>query len=219
MIEGLAPPVDDADDPADAVPETKTAIPVSQVGDLWLLGSHRVYCGNSLNENSFSVLMEDCRAALVFTDPPYNLPIGQVTGLGTIQHKNFTMAAGEMSEDQFTDFLAQEFSLLAKYSVDGSIHDVFMDWRHMKEMLQAGKRIYSELKGLCVWAKDNAGMGSLYRSQHELVFVFKNGKASHRNNVQLGQYGRYRTNVWNYPGVNSFSRATEEGTYLRYTRR
>jgi hypothetical protein len=179
-----------------------------------LLGSHRLYCGNSLNEDGFSALMKDRRAALVFTDPPNDLPIGQVTGLGTIQHKNFTMGAAEMSEDQFTGFLRQGLTLLAKYSVDGSIHYLFMDWRHMGEMLRAGKHVYSELKSLCVWTKHNAGMGSLYRSQHELVFVFKNGKGSHRNNVQLGQYGRYRTNVWSYAAVNFFSRTTEEGNLL-----
>lgn len=214
IIEGLAPVVDNARDPADAVPEIQTAVPVTHAGDLWLLGPHRAYCGNSLNEDSFSALMGDRRAALVFTDPPYNRSVDQVTGLGSIQHRNFRMAAGELSEDQFTDFLTQVCSLLAKHSLGGSIHYLFMDWRHMPEILHAGKQVYSELKGLCVWTKDNAGMGSLYRSQHELVFVFKNGKDSHRNNVQLGQYGRYRTNVWNYAGVNSFSRTTEEGNLL-----
>jgi hypothetical protein len=162
MIEGLAPVVEDThDDPADSVPDINTAVPVTRAGDLWLLGPHRAYCGNSLNEDSFSALMGDRRAAVVFTDPPYNLSIDKVTGLGTIQHRNFTMAAGELSEDQFTDFLAQVCSLLAKHSIGGSIHYLFMDWRHMAEILQAGKQVYSELKGLCVWTKDNAGMGSL----------------------------------------------------------
>jgi hypothetical protein len=124
------------------------------------------------------------------------------------------MASGEMSPAAFTDFLSRVCTLLASHSVDGSIHFVCMDWRHLGELLAAGKQAYSELKNVCVWTKDNAGMGSLYRSQHELVFVFKHGKESHRNNVQLGQYGRYRSNVWHYPGVNSFSRSTEEGNLL-----
>jgi DNA modification methylase len=124
------------------------------------------------------------------------------------------MASGEMSPAEFTDFLSRVCSLLASHSVDGSIHFVCMDWRHLGELIAAGKQAYSELKNVCVWTKDNAGMGSLYRSQHELVFVFKHGKESHRNNVQLGQYGRYRSNVWHYPGVNSFSRSTEEGNLL-----
>jgi hypothetical protein len=124
------------------------------------------------------------------------------------------MASGEMSPAEFTDFLGRVCTLLASHSIDGSIHFVCMDWRHMGELLTAGKQAYKELKNVCVWAKDNAGMGSLYRSQHEMVFVFKHGKESHRNNVQLGQYGRYRSNVWSYPGVNSFSRSTEEGNLL-----
>jgi DNA modification methylase len=214
IIEGLAPTIDADNDPADAAPQAKGSVAVTRGGDLWSLGPHRVYCGNSLNEDSFFKLMGNLRAALVFTDPPYNVAINRVTGLGAIQHPNFAMAAGELSVAQFTNFLAQACSLLAKYSIGGSMHYLFMDWKHMSEILEAGRKVYSELKALCVWTKDNGGMGSLYRSQHELVFVFKNGKDSHRNNVQLGQYGRYRTNVWSYPGVNSFARTTEEGNLL-----
>ena len=163
----------------------------------------------------WAALMGGSKAAMVFTDPPYNVRIdGHATGLGTIQHKDFKMASGEMNSAEFTDFLSRVCALLAKHSADGSIHFVCMDWRHMGELLTAGEQAYSELKNICVWAKDNAGMGSLYRSQHELVFVFKLGKESHRNNIQLGQFGRYRSNVWNYPGVNSFSRSTEEGNLL-----
>jgi DNA modification methylase len=159
--------------------------------------------------------MDGRRADMAFTDPPYNVKIvGHATGLGVIQHKNFKMASGEMSESEFTDFLAQVFTLLAFHSIDGSLHYVFMDWRHMREILTAGKQVYTELKNLCIWSKGCGGMGSLYRSAHELVFIFKNGKDSHRNNVQLGQFGRYRTNVWNYPGANSFSRTTDEGNLL-----
>ena len=170
---------------------------------------------NSLNRGSYSTLMDGCLAGMAFTDPPYNVPMaGHATGLGTIQHRNFRMASGEMTPPEFTDFLAQVFRLQSIHSRDGSLHYIFMDWRHAQELLTAGKQAYTELKNLCVWVNDNGGMGSLYRSQHELVFVFKNGKESHRNNVQLGQYGRYRTNVWHYPGVNSFSRSTEEGNLL-----
>ncbi len=215
MIENLAPATEGEDDPADAVPEPVTGSQVSKCGDLWQLGRHKVCCGNSLNEPTYAALMGDAKAAMVFTDPPYNVRIdGHATGLGIIQHKDFKMASGEMSPAEFTDFLSRICSLLASHSVDGSIHFVCMDWRHLGELIAAGKQAYSELKNVCVWAKDNAGMGSLYRSQHELVFVFKHGKESHRNNVQLGQYGRYRSNVWHYPGVNSFSRSTDEGNLL-----
>jgi hypothetical protein len=136
------------------------------------------------------------------------------SGLGKKQHNDFVMASGEMTETEFTDFLSGVCKLLVQYSRAGSIHYICMDWRHMGELLVAGREAYRELKNLCVWAKSSAGMGSFYRSQHELVFVFKNGSESHRNNVQLGQYGRYRTNVWQYPGSNSFSRSTEEGNLL-----
>jgi DNA modification methylase len=215
MVENLAPAPEGEEDPADAVPEPVTGIQVSKVGDLWQLGRHKVCCGNSLNQPTYASLMASSKAAMVFTDPPYNVRIdGHATGLGTIQHKDFKMASGEMSRAEFTDFLSRVCSLLATHSADGSIHFVCMDWRHLGELIAAGKQAYSELKNICVWAKDNAGMGSLYRSQHELVFVFKHGKESHRNNVQLGQYGRYRSNVWHYPGVNSFSRSTEEGNLL-----
>lgn len=124
------------------------------------------------------------------------------------------MGSGEMTEAEFTDFLTQVLQLLAANSVDGSLHYTCMDWRHMGELLAAGKLAYDELKNVYVWAKDNAGMGSLYRSQYEMVFVFKHGNKSHRNNIQLGQFGRYRSNVWHYPGANSFSRTTDEGNLL-----
>jgi DNA modification methylase len=214
LIEGVSPKVEGNSDPADDLPESKP-VGVTRAGDLWLAGPHRIYCGNSLNADSYSALMESRRAAMVFTDPPFNVKIdGHATGLGTIRHRNFQMASGEMTDAEFTDFLAQFMQCCALHSLDGSLHDVVMDWRHMPELLAAGKQVYSELKNVCVWVKDNGGMGSLYRSQHELIFVFKKGKERHRNNVQLGQYGRYRTNVWHYPGVNSFSRTTDEGNLL-----
>jgi DNA modification methylase len=190
-------------------------VPVSKLGDIWLLGRHRVLCGNALEESSFSVLMQRQKAAVVFVDPPFNVRIdGHAGGLGKIKHRDFEMASGEMSEAEFTSFLTQSCALLAANSADGSLHYVCMDWRHMGELLHAGNAVYQEFKALCVWNKGNGGMGSLYRSQHELIFVFKNGEAPHRNNIQLGQFGRYRTNVWDYAGLNSFARCTEEGNLL-----
>ncbi|WP_243288758.1 site-specific DNA-methyltransferase [Geothrix terrae] len=213
LIEGLeeAPP---GDDPADDLgPAAGPA--VSCRGDLWLLGPHRLLCGSALKSEDLDQLMDGSQASVMFTDPPYNVPVqGHVSGLGRIQHREFAMASGEMDAAQFTEFLTTACGLLAQHSVNGSLHYLCMDWRHVGELLAAGKATYTELKNLCVWAKDNAGMGSFYRSQHELVFVFKNGTAPHQNHVQLGQYGRYRSNVWRYAGVNSFSRATEEGNLL-----
>jgi DNA modification methylase len=214
LIEGLAPATGSDSDPADEVPKTDER-PVSRPNDLWRLGHHAIFCGDSRDTRSYSLVMDGRKANLVFTDPPYNVKIaGHATGLGKIQHKNFKMATGEMSEGEFTDFLAHVFNQLAHHTIDGSLHYVFMDWGHAGEILTAGKQAYTELKNVIVWVKDNGGMGSLYRSQHELIFLFKNGKECHRNNVQLGQFGRYRTNVWNYPGANSFSRNTEEGNLL-----
>ena len=156
-----------------------------------------------------------CASAVVFTDPPYNVPIeGHASGLGTIHHRPFPMASGEMDKPAFTAFLGQTCRNLAAFSAGGSLHFICMDWRHLNELLAAGGEAYGELKNVCVWIKDNAGMGSLYRSQHELVFVFKQRGGSHRNNVQLGQFGRNRSNVWRYPGINSFARSTAEGNLL-----
>ena len=142
---------------------------------------------------------------MIFTDPPYNVPVeGHVSGLGKVRHREFAMASGEMTSDQFRRFLEAVFAHMAAHSTDGAIHFICMDWRHMGEILAAGTSTYTELKNLCVWNKDNGGMGSFYRSKHELVFVFKCGTEPHINNVQLGRHGRYRTNVWDYPGVNTF---------------
>ena len=141
---------------------------------------------------------------MVFTDPPYNVPIdGHVGNSGQIKHREFVMASGEMSVGEFTEFLKSAFNNMVSFSAEGSIHYVCMDWRHMAEMLEAGQEAYTELKNLIVWVKDNGGMGSFYRSRHELVFVFKTGMARHQNNFGLGEHGRYRTNVWEYRGINS----------------
>ena len=177
-----------------------------------MLGRHRLLCGSALDGAAFAALMGLERASTAITDPPYNVRIdGHASGLGAVHHRPFPMASGEMDSAEFTAFLATAFRNLAASSVEGSLHYIFMDWRHAEELLAAGRDVYGELKNLCVWVKHSAGMGSLYRSQHELVFVFKHGRQGHRNNVQLGQFGRNRTNVWHYPGANSFGRCGEEG--------
>ena len=141
---------------------------------------------------------------MVFTDPPYNVPIdGHVGGKGKVKHREFAMASGEMSAAEFTDFLTRALRGHADHSLDGSIHFVCMDWRHMREVLGAGAAVYDALKNLIVWVKDNGGMGTFYRSRHELIFAFKKGSAAHVNSFELGQHGRYRTNVWQYRGVNT----------------
>lgn len=195
----------DAEDPADTVPVPATGPAVTRSGDIWRIGPHRLICGDATRAETYAALLGEEKAAMVFTDPPYNVPIsGHVSGLGNVRHHEFAMACGEMSSTEFTDFLTDVFGHLAVFSADGAIHFQCMDWRHMGEMLAAGAAAYTELKNLCVWAKTNGGMGSLYRSAHELVFVFKSGTAPHVNNVALGKHGRYRTNVWSYAGANSF---------------
>jgi DNA modification methylase len=215
QIESLASDGDEQHDEADEIPAASVLPPVSRAGDLWLLGNHRVLCANALHEPAYRLLMGKTKSAVVFADPPYNVPVdGHVGGLGKIHHREFAMASGEMTEAEFTAFLNAASTLLARFSREGSLHYICIDWRHIEELLNATRDVYSELKNLCMWAKDNAGMGSLYRSQHELVFVFKNGTAPHRNNIQLGQFGRDRSNLWQYPGTNSFSRGGEEGNLL-----
>lgn len=198
----------------DKVPDVDLDIePITKLGDIWLLGKHRIICADSTKEESYLKLFGSFRkkSQMIFTDPPYNVVIsGHVCGNGKVKHKEFAMASGEMSQSEFTNFLTLIFQNLRTFSSDGSLHYICMDWRHMKELLDSGLSIYDELKNLCIWNKDNGGMGSLYRSKHELVFIFKNGTASHLNNVELGKNGRYRTNVWDYAGVNSFGGNQED---------
>lgn len=189
-------------DPLDELPEENEIEERVKDGDLWQLGKHKLYCGNSLEEESYKILMQDELAGVVFCDLPFNVRIkGNVSTKKNASE--FAMASGEMSKKEFVQFLRTAMALQAKYSRDGSIHFQCMDWRHMQEMLDAGLSVYSELKNLCVWDKKTAGMGSLYRSQHELIFVFKNGTAKHTNNVELGVHGRYRSNLWRYQGMHA----------------
>ncbi len=192
----------------DALPEAAASgRVVTRPGDLWQLGHHRLLCADATEAGSYGTLLGNERASMVFTDPPYNVPIhGHVSGLGKVRHREFAMASGEMTRGQFREFLETVFAHMADHSIDGSIHFVCMDWRHMGETQAAGEAVYDELKNLCVWAKSNGGMGTFYRSRHELVFAFKAGTAPHINNFELGQGGRYRTNVWEYAGVNTFGR-------------
>lgn len=193
-------------------------ISVSVPGDLWLAGQHRLLCGNALEASDYNTLLEKDKAQMVITDPPYNVPIERnVSGLGQTKHGEFVMASGEMSDQEFTEFLTAVFGNLAAFSVDGSIHDIFMDWRHQGEIIKAGAEAYGDLKNTCVWAKTSGGMGSLYRSGHEFIYVFKSGKAPHINNVSLGVYGRNRTNVWCYPGANSFGKGRDDALAMHPT--
>lgn len=177
---------------------------VAQLGDLWILGDHKILCGNALALNSFVTVLGEEAPRMVFTDPPYNVAInGHVRG-GDAGHREFAMASGEMSDGEFRTFLSGFFTHLHAVLPEGGVAMVCMDWRHIEELIATGKAAGFELLNLCVWNKTNGGMGSLYRSKHELVVIFRKPGASHINNVALGKHGRNRTNVWDYAGVNTF---------------
>ena len=218
--------------------------PITQLDDLYELGQHRLICGDSTDVNVVGRLMAGLIAHMIFTDPPYNLAPEQFSGFGKNETKTFEMGVGEMSEEQFVEFLKKSFLVLIRYSMKGSIHYICMDWKHVYEIRAAGK-VYSEYKNMIVWNKNNGGMGTFYRSKHELIFVhqnnqelpdevidarittieqngyedgheliyvFKNGRERNINNFMLGQTGRYRTNVWDYPGASSFNKTADVST-------
>lgn len=201
----------------DRVPAAPEA-PCTRAGDVWVMGRHRLVCGDALCQETYSALLENERVAALFTDPPYNVRIaGFASPTGAATRREFEMASGEMSSTDFTSFLQTSLCAAAAAMTDGAIAFVCMDWRHMGELIAAGEAAFDELKNVCVWTKSNGGMGSLYRSQHEMVFVFKKGQAAHQNNVQLGKHGRYRTNVWTYAGANVFSRSRAEDLAMHPT--
>ncbi|MFO1148309.1 MAG: DNA methyltransferase [Alsobacter sp.] len=199
--------VEPSPDKADQLPEVDPNRVVSRPGDLWLMGKHRLLCGSALEAASYDRLLQGERVQAVWSDPPYNVPIGgHVCGLGQTQHREFAMASGEMSEAEFTAFLSTYLSLARHHSKAGALHYVCMDGPHALELLTAARQAELSFKVTCTWAKTNAGMGSLYRQQTEFVHVFKHGgdEVAHVNNIQLGKYGRSRTTLWTYAGVNTF---------------
>ena len=194
-------------DQEDELPPIDTAgAPVTRPGDVWILGEHRLHCEDALRPESYAKVLGTDTADMMFAAPPYNVPVaGHASGLGAIKHADFAMASGELSSAEYRAFLETALGHAAGRSINGAVHFVCVDWRHLRELLAAGEEVYSELMNLCVWNKSNAGMGSLYRSKHELIFVFKVGKAPHINNVALGRHGRHRSNVWDYVSQNALN--------------
>lgn len=181
------------------------AEPVTQVGDMWKIGRSRLLCGDSKSAQSYEKLLGRERPHMILTDPPYNVQIrNNVSGLGKKQHREFVEASGELSEQKWLEFLTSVLRQISRVSRPGSIHYIFMDWRSIQLLLEVGRGFYDELLNLVVWKKSNAGMGSFYRSQHELIAVFRYGSRPHINNIMLGANGRHRSNVWEYAGANSF---------------
>jgi len=213
LLVGFSPPeidrllsdhIDSESEPSDHIPQPPNRA-IARLGDLWVFGkSHRLYCGDALASQSWKTLFGHERATAVVSDLPFNLTIKSIVGRGSIKHDEFLQASGEMSEEEFQAFLLTALRLAVRYSIDGSLHYLFMDWRHALDLMTVGKEVYTSLKNLIVWVKTNGGQGSFYRSQHELILMFKNGDSPHLNGVELGKHGRNRTNVWTYAGVNTF---------------
>jgi DNA modification methylase len=195
----------DPSDPADHIePEWLSRAPVSQVGDLWRLDKHLLLCGDARDPDTLDRLMGESRAAIAFLDPPYNVRVKDIVGRGRVKHDEFAMASGELSSANFVEFLRATLKAASAVSKDGAVHYVCMDWRHVWELLEAGKSVYKDVLNIAVWVKSNAGQGSFYRSQHEFVGIFRVGEEPQLNNIELGRHGRSRSNVWSYPGVNVF---------------
>lgn len=193
-------------DPLDDAIPTRTEHIVTQSGDMWLLGNHRLIHGDARNNLLYDHLLNGELIDVVFADPPYNVRIeNNLSGLGRVRHGDFAMASGEMSPDEFTEFLTDGFRPAAERMRDGGIAFLCMDWRHMGELQRAGLAVFDELKNVCIWNKRNAGMGAFYRSKYEMVFVFKKGDAPHVNTFGLGGEGRHRSNVWDYAGVSGIT--------------
>ena len=194
----------------DIIPPLNDADHRCQRGDIWRLGRHTIVCGDALKPDSYAAIMGGDKAQMVLTDAPYNVRVKNIGSMGRIKHDEFAMASGEMTSDEFTEFLGTFMRHAKDYSADGALHYFFMDWKHVREISTAAASVYDEFKNICVWNKTNGGMGSLYRSKHELCFIYKSGHAPHINNIELGAHGRYRTNVWDYAGANAFGGAKDD---------
>jgi DNA modification methylase len=207
----------DPPDPDDEVIPAVRLEPRVQAGDIWQVGEHRIGCGDGRDvEFLKQVIGEGARIDTAFLDPPYNVKInGHVNAKG--RHREFARASGEMSESEFRGFLADTLGACVSVSRDGAVHFICMDWRHMDDVSAAASGLYGDLLNICVWNKSNAGMGSLYRSKHEMVFVYRVGETPHTNAVELGKHGRNRTNVWDYASVNSLRGSRREDLALHPT--
>lgn len=194
----------------DIIPPLNDADRRCKRGDIWRLGRHTIVCGDALKSDSYAAIMGGVKAQMVLTDAPYNVKVKNIGSMGKIKHDEFAMASGEMTSDEFTEFLGTFMRHAKTYSADGALHYFFMDWKHVREISTAATSVYDEFKNICVWNKTNGGMGSLYRSKHELCFIYKSGHAPHINNIELGAHGRYRTNVWDYAGANAFGGAKDD---------
>jgi len=214
----LALPASQANDPADEVPEVDASTPPTcQVGDHWQLGPHLVLCGDALDAQSYERLLGNRAIRLVLSEPPYNVKVNGHVSKRTGKFSEFAMASGEMSDDEFRDFLVTAFRLVARVSASGAIGFFFIDWRHARLMQEAAHDIFAEFKNHIVWVTDSPALGTFYRSQHEFVLAYKIADGKHINNFSLGQHGRTRANVWHYAGMSSFGVGRDEALSMHAT--
>ncbi|MGI3186785.1 DNA methyltransferase [Nioella aestuarii] len=207
------PDAADADDLAELAAQPA----VTQPGDRWILGDHRIFCGSALDGDELDRLLEGRMLDAVFTDPPYNVKVNGHVREAKGGFREFAQASGEMSREEFVAFLTQSLGNAAAGLKPGGVMFICMDWRHVGELQSALEALGLRCLNICVWVKDAPGMGSLYRSQHELVFVTRKDGASHQNNIQLGTYGRNRSNVWHYAGATGGRRDEDDDFNLHPT--
>ena len=202
-----------ADDAGEDFDLSPSAVPVTKVGDVWILDKHRLICGDSISPSTFARLMSGTAAAMVFTDPPFGCPInGFVAGEG--RHREFVMGSGEMSPDELAAFFGGFIAAMLPYVKKGAVVELVIDWRSLHQLLDAAAPLLGPLINMAVWVKDRPGQGSFLRSQHELILIFKAGKGRFLNNVQLGRDGRSRSNIWSYPSAKTASKGSDEGNML-----
>lgn len=206
LLADMAPSRAEPEDSLPALPKN----PTTRRGDLWQLGKHRLLCGDARESADFARLMQGASASAVFCDPPYNRRASDIGGRGRVRHADFAFASGEMAPPQYRKFLVESLENGVRASTEGAVHFVCIDWRQIDVLIDVGRELYGEMLNLVVWNKSNAGQGSFYRSQHELIGVFRVGAHPHKNNVELGRFGRNRSNVWTYAGVNTFGRGRLE---------
>jgi len=196
---------DNSSDPTDEFDaDLLRQAPVSRLGDVYRLGDHILCCGDARDESLIRRLVGNRLASMAFLDPPFNISVRDVMGRGRVKHDDFAMASGEMTNEEYRDFLRQALSAAAAASLGSAVHYVCSDWRQIGAVMRVGRRVYAKQLNLAVWVKTNAGQGSFYRSQHELIAIFRVGDDPHLNNIELGRHGRHRSNVWHYAGANTF---------------
>lgn len=205
-IDGLRSNNEVSPDPADDLKDT-IGNPVAQQGDIFHLGRHHLHCGDATQKETYENLLGNMKADAVIADLPYDRKINGVVAKDG-RHREFMMGSGELGAE-FPAFLSKVINLATLHVCVGALLYLFMDWRSIAELINAARSLDLKFLNLAVWVKNNGGMGSFYRSRHELIGIFRHGNTPHRNNIELGRHGRNRTNVWEYPGFSGLPHSDE----------